>query len=387
MKKTMMAAIGLVAALTLLVPTALAQGTLKSIEMSLDGARLTVLVSIEGVFSHETSFLASPKRLVLDLTPVSSIAAAPYTQVGQAGVLDIRTGQFKPETARVVFDIGASTPAYSISAAPTGVKITFWVEEGTVEDRPAQPVPGTPARPERRAAERPASTYSGRDGFFFKAGAGWSFFLNPSQVEATEYVLYGETATSDETFTWKSGLAAEAAVGKFFHLGGMPVRAGLEFSFWQFKPELNVALSLPHPFLMGTNRPVSFLADEGLATSFLRFTLFAQLSFFETEKLSVWFGPVGGITKGKLITLDDYTINEKAPYGTADVSISDLVYYEHVFSNLHIGAGLGLEYRLMDKLSLSLDTKFLLFSPQTIKYLDKFNLVHIQPTLALQYSF
>jgi hypothetical protein len=389
-KSSLITAALLLAALTAFAPALQAQGTLKSITTQKDGAQLVVTIAVDGAFTHEAAFLTSPKRLVVDLNSVSTIAASPYTQVGEAGILDIRTGQFKPETARVVFDMGQATPAYSVSAVAGGLKLVFWLE--AADEQPAQPVREPvrePAREtERQATERTtAPTYDGRTGFFVRAGVGLAFFLTPEFVNESSYTLYGETATSSETYTWKSGLAIEGSIGKYFLLGSIPIKAGLEFTYWQFKPQVNVALSLPHPFLSGSNRGVEFIESEGLETSFQRYSAYAQFSFLESGPISVWLGPLVGVTKGKLVTLDEYDIDEKAPYAATDIAVTNRVYYEHVFSQLHLGAVLGVECRLTDKMSLSIDTKFLLFNPQTIKFTESFNMMHLQPSLSVQYSF
>ncbi len=385
-KSSLITAALLLAALTAFAPALQAQGTLKGITAQKDGAQLVVMIAVEGAFTRETSFLTSPKRLVIDLNAVSTIAAAPYTQVGEAGVLDIRTGQFKPETARVVFDLGSTTPAYSIAVAPEGLKLVFWLEAADVQDVP--PVRQPARETERQATERAsAPTPEGRRGFFLRAGAGKAFFLKPDFLSSTEFALYGETASLSEAYTWNSGVTAEVGLGMHFRLGSLPTQAGLEVSFWGFKPTALMTMSLPHPYLTGANRSVEFKEVESLAQMFVRFSAFAQFSFLETDKFAVWLGPVAGITTGKIVTLEDYSLEEKAPYGAVDVIVADKTYFEESFSRIHFGAALGLEYRITEKLSLSLDTKFLLLSPASLKFVEGFNLMHLQPTLSLKYDF
>lgn len=394
MKKTMLKTACLaLAALIVLCPALQAQsaGTLKSISTQKEGHQLQVLVMIDGAFTREVSFLTSPKRLVVDLTGVATIAAAPYMQVGDAGILDIRTGQFKPDTARLVLDMGQATPAYTVTEIPGGLKLAFWLEaadEAQAQEPIKEPV-REPARETVRQAQEQTSSepYSGRTGFFLRLGAGMAFFLNPTHIIESDFPLYGETASSVETYTWKSGIAADISIGKYFHIGSLPIKAGLAFSYWQFMPEVNVALSLPHPFLTGSNRSVEFSESTAMASAFMRYSAYAMFSFLDSGKISVWFGPIVGVTKGKLITLDDYTIEENAPYAAADIRISDKAVYEHVISQFHAGAWLGIEYRLDRKLSLGLDAKFLIFSPKSIRFADSFNLMSLQPTLSLQYSF
>lgn len=397
-KMTQITAGCLLAALLVFVPMAQAQGqkTLKSITTQMDGPKLVVTVAIDGAFTREVSFLTSPKRLVVDLIGVAVIEAAPYAQVGQAGVLDIRTGQYQPETARVVFDLGAATPAYTVTEVPGGLKISFWLEAGE-ETVPAQPVAGEPAarepeapRPakERKAREPQAEAEPGaaRSGMFFRAGGGWAFFLKPYEV-TTEFTYYGETASGVETHNWKSGLAIEAAIGKYMMVGSLPTKAGLEFSYWEIKPEFGITMSLPHPFLSNTYRDVDVSMAEGLATKLYRVSLFAEFSLLDSSHFTLSLGPVVGLTLGQLLSAADYGIDEVAPYAAENVTVGELTVQQDSLSVLHFGAMLGLEYRLGRHLALSLDTKLLLFSPRSAALTESFNMMHVQPTLSLQYNF
>lgn len=400
MKKMTLTTAGcLLAALLVFVPMAQAQGqkTLKSITTQMDGSKLVVTVAVEGEFTREVSYLTSPKRLVVDLNGVAAIEAAPYAQVGQAGVLDIRTGQYQPETARIVFDLGAATPAYTVTEVPGGLKISFWLEAGE-ETVPAQPVAGQPVagepeapRPakERKVREPRAETEAGeaRTGMFFRAGGGWALFLAPYEVE-TEFSYYGGTASGVETHNWKSGLAIEAAIGKYMTLGSLPTKAGLEFSYWEIKPEFGITMSLPTPW--GDPiiyRDVDIATGMGLATKLYRVSLFAEFSLLESSRFTLSLGPVLGLTLGQLLTASDYGINEATPFEAENVTMGELTVQQDSLTALHIGAMLGFEYRLGRHLALSLDTKFLYFGPSSEAFSKSFNMMHVQPTLSLQYNF
>jgi hypothetical protein len=353
----------------------------------MDGPKLVVTLAIDGSFSREVSFLTSPKRLVVDLNGVSAIEAAPYAQVGQAGVLDIRTGQFQPETARVVFDIGAATPAYSVGEVPGGLKIVFWLEEGAEQTPPADQPAREPetARPAKERKVREAAAGE-RTGMFFRAGAGWAFFLAPYKVDA-EFSYYGETATGTENHLWKSGLAIEAAIGKYMTMGNMPAKAGLEFSYWEVKPEFGITMSLPHPFEANTYRDVDISSGEGLASKLYRVSLFAEFALLDTDKLTISLGPVLGLTLGQFLSAADYGIDEASPYAAENVTIGELTIQQDSLATLHFGAMLGLELRMGKHLALSLDTKALYFSHSSEAFEKSFNLMHVQPTLSLQYNF
>lgn len=399
MKKSSLITAGcLLAALLAFAPAiqAQGQGTLKSITTQMEGARLVVTIAIEGAFTREVSYLTSPKRLVVDLNGVAAIEPAPYAQVGQGGVLDIRTGQFKPETARVVFDLGQTTPAYTVTEVPGGLKIDFWLEAGEETIAPAaggeavkEPERVRPVR-ERTTQETPAESGPAGSwtGMFVRVGGGWALFFKSYTAEA-EFPYFGETARGIETHTWKSGIAGEAAIGKRLLLGSLRTKAGLEISYWQVKPEFGAALSLPHPFLADASREVDITTSEGLATSLMRFSLFAEFMLLESDKFSLSLGPVLGLTVGKLFSVSDYGFNDVSPFAAENVSfnVEDMVIQEDALTAFHIGAILGLEYRLSRHLSLSLDTKLLLFSPASAVLTESFNMMHVQPTLSLQYNF
>ena len=116
------AATALAAALPLAAQSA---GTLKDVTFSQADGKAVFLIKVEGEFTYETSLLAMPRRLIIDLTPLDKIAAPPYLQVNTSGVVSVRTGQFKPQTARVVFDLNDEDFTQNISASEGGLIISF----------------------------------------------------------------------------------------------------------------------------------------------------------------------------------------------------------------------------------------------------------------------
>ena len=74
MKK--MPLLGLIALAALLAAVPLAAqsvGTLKDITITQENGKTAVLIRVDGQFTYETSSLAMPRRLVVDLTPVDKI--------------------------------------------------------------------------------------------------------------------------------------------------------------------------------------------------------------------------------------------------------------------------------------------------------------------------
>jgi len=361
-------------------------GTLKDITYQKDGQKLVVTVAVDGQFSHETSFLTSPIRLILDLTPVTSITAAPYFQIGDAGVLDIRTGQFKEQTARVVFDLESQATAYTIGVVAGGLKLTFWLE--AAEEPAPTPQREIPKEDVRRAPEQtPAVPYKGRDGFFIRAGGGVELFFSPNFQTVSEFPMYGETASLEDNYKWKTGRVLAAALGKYLHFGNLPMKAGIEASFWELHNEGTFVLSLPHPFIPASNRSVSFNEPDGLVSSMSSFSIFGLFSFLETKNFSVWFGPLIGITLGKIMQLEDYELNEKAPYTATDVTVGLKTFGEESISEFHFGGLLSLEYTMGRVFSLVLDTKILYLNPKSLAFNKRINFLQIQPVLGVQFNF
>ncbi|HEX9902112.1 MAG TPA: hypothetical protein VGB72_04535 [Acidobacteriota bacterium] len=87
--------------------------------------QLMVTIKVEGPFLIETTELVVSKRLIIDFNSVSMIEAQPITQVNDMGLLNIRTGQFQPTVARVVFDLADNFPSHRISSDKDGVKVVF----------------------------------------------------------------------------------------------------------------------------------------------------------------------------------------------------------------------------------------------------------------------
>ncbi len=361
-------------------------GTLKDVTYQKNGQKLVVTVAIDGQFSHEASLLTSPVRLVLDLTPITSIIAAPYFQVGDAGVLDIRTGQFNEQTARVVFDLESRMPSYTVGLVAEGLKITFWLDAAEEPvPAPQREIPREEAPP---AAEQiPAKPATGRSGYFIRAGVGTELFFSPNFLTSSEFPIYGETATLEEKYNWKPSRTLAAALGKYLRFGNLPLKAGIEASFWELHNEGAFALSLPHPFIPASNRSISFNEPDGLVSSMSSFSVFGLFSFLQTEKLSVWFGPVIGFTFGKIVRLEDYELNEKSPYTAADVSIGLKTFGEESVSSIHIGGLLSLEYDLGGTFSLVLDTKILYLNPMSVAFNRRINFLQVQPVLGVQFNF
>jgi hypothetical protein len=378
--------------LTLLTVCAAAAGlqaqtgaALKEISTQKDGNRLVVQLKIDGAYTFESAILQAPPRFVVDITPVSQIQASPYTQIDDIGVLDIRTGQFKPDTARVVFDLSQTVPASSISQNAEGLKVTFWYE-GKVPPIQAPVKADETAKPAERVRPReetPVETYApGRSGIFVAARAGFSFFLKPDLAAQRGFYLYGETGTLEELYSFGSGPAFEFQFGKYF--GG--IKAGVGVTLWTLKQPGVFTANLPHPFITNAFRTVVF-ENPDLKNPLWNIYAFALFSLLETDQISLSPGLMLGFTKGKFQSLDDFNFSEKSPYTAADVVISDLTYVEDLYTEFLFGGLLSLEYRIIPSLSLVFDARMVYINPKIPALGQRANFLKIQPVLGIQFNF
>jgi hypothetical protein len=392
LKKTI-TAVCLIAALAVLAAprlSAQSAGTLRDVTFSQADGKTVFLIKVDGEFSYETSMLTMPRRLVVDLTPVGKIAAAPYLQVNTAGVVSVRTGQFKPLTARVVFDLTDEDFVQNISASEGGLIVSF-----RLADKPAvRPAEKTPPvreipREEIRQTSDETTPAGGADrlGFFIQAGAGLGVYFKPDLTARREFALYGETGAVDEAYKIKGTTVFEGRLGRYFHFGHSRLKTGLGFSVWKLPLEGSFTLTLPHPFRANDPRTVAFSETSALEQSGLSFYGFALFPLIDGEHFSVFLGPLLGYASSKILTLSDWDINEKSPFSSADVTVTNPVYAEDKISEFLIGASLSVEVSLGRSLALVLDTKVNYLNPKVTNLGKRANLLSIQPTLGIQFSF
>jgi len=108
------------------------RGSLEKIVISKTEKTLEVRVLLS-FFSYYRQFeLSGPNRVVIDCFDTRNIKAPSFLRVNALGVRGIRTGMFKPGTARVVFDMIDQIPPYKIESIENGLRILFWPEEEKV---------------------------------------------------------------------------------------------------------------------------------------------------------------------------------------------------------------------------------------------------------------
>jgi hypothetical protein len=364
-------------------------GTLTDVNFSQADGKTVFLIKVEGEFTYETSLLAMPRRLVIDMTPVEKITAPPYLQVNASGVVSVRTGQFKPQTVRVVFDLSDEEFTQSISASEGGLIISFRAGEKQ-PDRPAEkavPVREIPREEVRQTLDEKTSAGSDRLGYFLQAGVGLGLYLKPDLAARREFALYGETGAVDEAYKMKSGLAFEGSVGKYLRLGRSRIKAGLGFSSWNLPLEGSFTLTLPHPFTANSPRTVTFAEASALKKRGLSFYGFALFPLIDAERLSIFLGPYLGYATGKFMTLSDWNITEKSPFSSADITVTNPTYFEDKISEFLFGAMVSVELNLGRSLALVLDTKLNYLNPKVTNLGKRANLLNVQPTLGIQLSF
>jgi hypothetical protein len=380
----------MIAALLVVVPSAAQTGAvLKEMSLQKDGTRLNVQFKIDGTYTVEASFLPGPPRLVVDLTPMSQIMVLPYTQIDDIGVLDIRTGQNKPDTTRLVFDLSRNFPAYKIVQTAEGLKISFWYE-GAIPpiQAPAQAEPAKPVEQKVQIAQATPvaqiapSAVPERSNFFIAGRTGLSIFLGSDLTVDKTFDLYGETATMNELYSFSTIPTFELQFGKYFGR----IKAGLGVSYFSFKQPGTFTASLPHPLLMNTFRTVAFEGAD-LKNTTWEISVFALFSIMQTEKIGLSAGPILGVTMGAMQSLENFNFTEEAPYAAANVTITDLTYAKDKFTEPFLGLILNGEYRLKEGLSLLLDLRVVYLNPKNATLGQRAYLLHFQPVLGIQYTF
>lgn len=108
-------------------------GTLTSIDIQKSATELKVQIDLEGDFAYQTFEMNNPSRLVIEFSPVTKVVADPTYEVHASGVETIRTAQYQPQVARIVFDVSDPFPFYKIEQVGKQITATFWLKEEAAE--------------------------------------------------------------------------------------------------------------------------------------------------------------------------------------------------------------------------------------------------------------
>jgi hypothetical protein len=410
MTRKRLLAVSLMAGLVLWAPSALQASDLESISFAKEGPAVAVTMLIRGEFGNEAFTLREPERLVIDVSPVDGIAAPPQIEVAAGGVLRIRTGRFKAEVARIVFDLDGPGVMYRIDRTAAGLKITFWKEGASAlradERAPMAPVPPAKAEPRKPAEARPAPAAAppaqpvaipapvpvpaggGADkGFFVLLGGGFGTFLSSGSVFAQTFVVSGTQAegTAESTFKPKLNTPAVLSFGKYVRLQDMGIKLGLDIEYWNFKNDGTYVFTVPNPVV--TDAPRTLNQTNSFRSYFTSVSAFGLVRVFTNGALTVLAGPELGYVFGKYKFLDVIDIADAAPYTEAEVSIRELTYADKTASSLLAGVRVGFEYALSAKLSFILDLKAAYVSPEIADLSNKLGLSQAGAVIGIQYNF
>jgi len=129
--------------------------TLKSVQLQKTDTELVAQIECEGEFTYQTFEMADPSRLVVEFSPITRVLTDAAYEAAAFGVSTVRTAQYQPQVARVVFDVVGAFPLYKISQNLNRVVVTFWQSTpAAAEPVAAQPTAAEPpaAPPASRAA-------------------------------------------------------------------------------------------------------------------------------------------------------------------------------------------------------------------------------------------
>lgn len=349
------------------------------------GSSASVVIRVRGSFGNEVFKLSNPERLVLDLSPVGAISAPTQIEINAGGLLKVRAGQYKPQVARLVFDLENTAVNYKIDRTGDGLKVSFWKAEKDAL-RPDERAPITTTAPQTPAKPVSNTNFSDESErrFFVRIGGGIGAGLKSTSTFTKTSSLYGETSTSTENYKMKSNTPSSLMLGMFSTFMNTPVKIGLSAEYWNLKAEGNFSFSLPHPTVANSPRTVTMASD--LKANASSFTIFGLFRILANNRLTMFAGPEVGYVKGRYNMLDDILIDEEPPYAADDVIVTP-IYTRHSISGIQMGVLGSLEYALSKHLSLTLDLKAFLANLKVEDLTDKLDLSQAEAQLGLQYSF
>ncbi len=386
-------------------PSALQAADLESISFTKEGPAVAVTLRIRGEFGNEAFTLKEPERLVIDVSPVDAISASPQIEVAAGGVLRVRTGRFKADVARIVFDLDGPGVMYRIDRAADGLKVTFW-KEGTSALRDDERAPIAPAKaaPRKPTEAPPASVAAPRaqpaaipapvppgggadKGFFVLLGGGVGTFLSSGSVFTQTFVVNGtqEEGTAESTLKPKLNTPAVLTFGKYVHLQDMNIKLGLDLEYWNFKSDGTYVFTVPNPVVTDGARTLT--QTDSFRSYFTAVSAFGLVRVFTNGALTVLAGPELGYVFGKSRFLDVIDIEDRSPYTEADASIREVTFADKTASSILAGVRAGFEYALSTKISFILDLKMAYVSPEIADLSNKLGLSQAGAVIGIQYNF
>lgn len=101
------------------------QAVLERIDLDQTADFLKAAIVISGEFSYQHFELKDPSRLVVEISPAGEIRTKESYEIDVFGVKAVRTGRFKPDTARIVFDLAEAIPTYEVVQVANGIEVVF----------------------------------------------------------------------------------------------------------------------------------------------------------------------------------------------------------------------------------------------------------------------
>ncbi len=109
-------------------------GSIERIVISKTERTLEIRVLLSYFTYYRQFELSGPNRVVFDFFDTTAIEAPRYLRVNALGVRGVRTGRFRRDVARVVFDMLDGIPPYKTVTIENGLRILFWPEEEPEEE-------------------------------------------------------------------------------------------------------------------------------------------------------------------------------------------------------------------------------------------------------------
>lgn len=370
------------------------------------GAAVEVSIRVRGEFGNDVFKLTKPERLVFDLSPIDTISATPQTEINWGGILRVRTGKFKTQVARLVFDLETAAVNYRIGRTDAGLKITFWKEgaDALLPDEKTEIPPSrksleakpvaelktkAEAQPEAEpeAEVRPAALPGEHErGFFVQIGGGLGTFLKSTATFSRIFPLYGKQGEMTETYKLKRNTPSSLSAGGYVKALFVPVKLGLAIEYWNFKSDGAFVFTVPHPFLPDFPRTCP-LAKE-FRNYFTSVSAFGLFQVFANGRLTILAGPEIGFAFGeyKFLDKDKIEFDDRPSFFDDDVTI-DLVYLKKSISSLWAGVQASIEYSLSRSFSLVLNLRALYLNPEIKELASTFNLSQAHAQIGFQYNF
>lgn len=220
--------------------------------------------------------------------------------------------------------------------------------------------------------------------FFVQFGLGIGIFPGSTDVTQT-FQVYGESGSLLQTYGSKQGLSGALIVGKYLNLAGKKIKAGLCLNYTSMKSKDDFLATVPHPFIANNPRNLSF--SDSRTSSIFGAYIFGLYPIIGGETFRVYLGPAIGMAAVKFNSLEDFELEDKAPFAASDLSVSSKTFATETVSAPTFGALLNAEYYLSESLALVADAGFHAFSPKSKKLNETIKHHRVQMTIGVAWKF